>query len=48
MCYKPRNKVFTEEQENTQVEYLKSSANIFFGLTLKEVRNLAYGYCRDL
>lgn len=44
--YSPKKpkKVFTDEEELLLVQYLKSAANMHYGLTLKQVRVLAYEY----
>ncbi|KAG5891824.1 hypothetical protein JTB14_035846 [Gonioctena quinquepunctata] len=40
--YKFSRRVFTDEQENVLSDYLKQSAQIYFGLTPRNVRTLAY------
>lgn len=40
--YKPHNKVFTHEQEQTLNSYIRNCADLYFGLTPREVRKLAY------
>ncbi|XP_011859139.1 PREDICTED: tigger transposable element-derived protein 6-like [Vollenhovia emeryi] len=42
MGYKAHNKVFTQEQERELSKYLIRCADIYFGLTKKEVRKLAF------
>lgn len=44
MGYRPHNRVFSVDLEVELAEYLKTSANIFYGLSPKEVRSLAYKY----
>ncbi|KAL7373605.1 hypothetical protein ABVT39_010396 [Epinephelus coioides] len=40
--YRPHNKVFSAEQEARLIKYLVQAADIFFGVSPKEVRSLAY------
>jgi transposase len=40
--YNPHNRVFNPEQETTLVEYLLKAADLYYGLTPKEVRRTAY------
>lgn len=42
MGYNPATKVFTEEQENCMAKYVIKTADIYYGLSPKEVRRLAY------
>lgn len=42
MGYKPHNRVFNEEQERELSKYLIRCADIYFGLSKKDVRKLAY------
>lgn len=42
MGYNPVKKVFSDEQETEMANYLITTANIYYGLTPKEVRRLAY------
>lgn len=37
-------KIFNDDEEEALVSYLKMSANIYFGLTTKDLRTLAYSY----
>lgn len=46
MGYKPHNKVLSAEMETQLTNYVKTCANIFYGLTPKEVRKLAYEYAK--
>lgn len=39
-------KVFNEEQNKMLVEYIKDAANLQFGLTLKDVKVLAYQFAK--
>ncbi|XP_041705696.1 uncharacterized protein zgc:113274 [Coregonus clupeaformis] len=41
-AYRAHNRVFSQEQENNLKEYLLRAADIYFGLSHKEVRRLAY------
>ncbi|XP_049424947.1 uncharacterized protein LOC125884164 isoform X1 [Epinephelus fuscoguttatus] len=40
--YKPHNKVFSAEQESSLRDYLLKAADIYYGLSSREVRSLAY------
>ncbi|KAL7380188.1 hypothetical protein ABVT39_013372 [Epinephelus coioides] len=40
--YRPHNKVFSKDQENKLQAYLKRAAEIYFGLSRKEVRKFVY------
>lgn len=42
MGYKAPNKIFSDEQESKMVKYLMRTAEIYYGLSPKEVRRLAY------
>lgn len=42
MSYGAANKVFTDDQEKELCQYLIRSADIYFGLSAKEVRKLAF------
>lgn len=42
MGYKPHNRVFNEQQEREMSKYLIRCADIYFGLSQKDVRKLAY------
>lgn len=46
--YKKARAVFNQEEENRLEEYLKKASDIYFGLTPKEVRRLAYDYAKAL
>lgn len=41
--YRPNRQVFNQEQEGILVKYLIKCSNIYYGLTPKDVRKLAYG-----
>lgn len=46
--YKKTRIIFTDEEESRLEEYLKKASDIYFGLTPKEVRRLAYDYGKAL
>ncbi|XP_031328879.1 tigger transposable element-derived protein 6-like [Photinus pyralis] len=46
--YKPYNKVFTEEREKELVSYCTSASKLYFGLTTKDLRKLAYEFAKHL
>lgn len=46
--YVPNRKVFTLEQEDALEDYIKRSSDIFHGLSVKQVRKLAYEYAQNL
>ncbi|XP_010882229.1 uncharacterized protein LOC105018472 isoform X1 [Esox lucius] len=41
-AYRAHNRVFSDEQEKTLMQYLLRASDIFYGLSPKEVRRLAY------
>ena len=45
--YKSPHQVFTTEQENILTEYIIKAANIFFGLSPRDVRKLAFECGRE-
>jgi transposase len=42
--YNPHNKVFSVKHEQVLVEYCKTSAKLYYGLTTKDLRKLAYQF----
>ncbi|KAJ3666433.1 hypothetical protein Zmor_001875 [Zophobas morio] len=48
MGYQKPRQVFSEEEEMQLENYLKKAADIYFGLTPKEVKRLAYDYAKAL
>ncbi|XP_050506078.1 uncharacterized protein LOC126884227 [Diabrotica virgifera virgifera] len=46
--YFGNRQVFTAEQENLLEEYLKKASDIYFGLSVKEVRKFGYEYAQAL
>ncbi|XP_030749224.1 uncharacterized protein LOC115877205 [Sitophilus oryzae] len=42
--YSPYNRVFTVQQESQLVEYCEKSVNLYFGLTTKDLRKLAFQF----
>ena len=40
--YNPHNRVFNSEQEGKLADYIKYSADLYFGLSTRDVRKLAY------
>ncbi|KAJ8962173.1 hypothetical protein NQ318_018130 [Aromia moschata] len=40
------NRVFSKQEEELLVSYLKQAAQLHYGLSLKEVRSLAYQYAQ--
>lgn len=45
--YRPHNKVFSTEQEQQLGQYVQSAAKLYFGLSPKELRKLAYQFARS-
>ncbi|KAF2885921.1 hypothetical protein ILUMI_20253 [Ignelater luminosus] len=46
--YKKARRVFDEAKESHLEDFLEKAADIYFGLTLKEVRHIAYDYGKAL
>lgn len=45
--YRPHNKVFSTEQEQQLGQYVQSAAKLYFGLSPKELRKLAFQFARS-
>lgn len=46
--YKKPRQVFTDEEEMEISRYLKESSDIYFGLTPRDVRRLAFDYAKAI
>lgn len=46
--YSSHRKVFSIDQENKLESYIKKAADIYFGLTPKRIRKLAFSYAKSL
>lgn len=45
--YNPHNRVFDEEQERQLVRYCKNSVDLYFGLSTKDLRKLAFQFANQ-